>query len=176
MASQITSPPIVNSTVYSNADQRKHQSSASLAFVRGIHRWPVNSPHKWPVTRKMFPFDDVIIRWIQNIMVILWFLISSSKPLRKAMTNKCQRNRWEHFSLEFQGTLKRHSIKMWFKFKCPQNKSHHLGISKVNYIGRFYLILKVLRYQIITPVPVDALGTAIITPSSDKTLNKAFRL
>ena len=40
---------------------RKHQSSASLAFVRGIHRRPVNSPHKGPVTRKMFPFDDVIM-------------------------------------------------------------------------------------------------------------------
>ena len=48
--------------VYSNADHRKHQSSASLAFVRGIHRGPVNSPHKWPVTRKMFPFDDVIMK------------------------------------------------------------------------------------------------------------------
>ena len=44
-----------------NADQRKHQSSASLAFVRGIHRGPVNSPRKWPVTRKMFPFDDAIM-------------------------------------------------------------------------------------------------------------------
>ena len=61
MASQITSLTIVYSTVYSGADQRKHQSSASLAFVREIHRWPVNSPHKWPVTRKMFPFDDVIM-------------------------------------------------------------------------------------------------------------------
>ena len=60
-ASQITSLTIVFSTVYSDADQRKHQSSASLAFVRGIHRGPVNSPHKWPVTRKMFPFDDVIM-------------------------------------------------------------------------------------------------------------------
>ena len=40
---------------------RKHQSSVSLAFVWGIHRGPVNSPHKWPVTRKMFPFDDVIM-------------------------------------------------------------------------------------------------------------------
>ena len=59
IASQITSLTIVYSTVY--ADQRKHQSSASLAFVRGIHRGPVNSPRKWPVTRKMFPFDDVII-------------------------------------------------------------------------------------------------------------------
>ena len=42
---------------------KKHQSSASLAFVRGIHRWPVNSPHKGPVTREMFPFDDVIMYW-----------------------------------------------------------------------------------------------------------------
>ena len=45
----------------SGTAHRKHQSSASLAFVRGIHRWPVNSQHKWPVTRKMFPFDDVIM-------------------------------------------------------------------------------------------------------------------
>ena len=62
IASQITSLTIVFSTVYSDADQRKHQSSASLAFVRGIHRGPVNSPHKWPVTRKMCPFDDVIMK------------------------------------------------------------------------------------------------------------------
>ena len=61
IASQITSLTIVYSTVYSDADQRKHHSSASLAFVWGIHRGPVNSPHKWPVTRKMFPFDDVIM-------------------------------------------------------------------------------------------------------------------
>ena len=61
IASQITSLTIVYSTVYSDADQSKHQSSASLAFVWGIHRGPVNSPHKWPVTRKMFPFDDVIM-------------------------------------------------------------------------------------------------------------------
>ena len=61
MASQITSLTIVYSTVYSGADQSKHQSSASLAFMWGIHRGPVNSPHKWPVTQKMFPFDDVIM-------------------------------------------------------------------------------------------------------------------
>ena len=53
MASQITSFAIVYSTVYSGANQRKHQSPASLAFVRGIHRWPVNSLHKGPVTRQM---------------------------------------------------------------------------------------------------------------------------
>ena len=61
IASQITSLMIVYSIVYSAADQRKHQSSASLAFVRGIHRGPVNCPHKWPVTRKMFSSDDVIM-------------------------------------------------------------------------------------------------------------------
>ena len=59
IASQITRRTIVYSTVYSDADQRKNQSYVSQAFVRGIHRGPVNSPHKWPVTRKMFPFDDV---------------------------------------------------------------------------------------------------------------------
>ena len=61
IASQITGVSVVSSTACSDADQRKHQSSASLAFMRGIHRWPVNSPHKRPVTRKMFPFDDVIM-------------------------------------------------------------------------------------------------------------------
>ena len=44
-----------------SADQRNHQISAALAFARGIHRWPVNSPHKGPVTRKMFPFDEFIM-------------------------------------------------------------------------------------------------------------------
>ena len=58
---QITSLTIACSTVYSGADQRKHQNSASLSFVRGIHRRPVNFPQKGPVTRKMFPFDDVIM-------------------------------------------------------------------------------------------------------------------
>ena len=61
IASQISSLTIVYSTVYSGTDQRKHQSCASLAFVRGIHRGPVTSPHKGPVTRKMFTFDDVIM-------------------------------------------------------------------------------------------------------------------
>ena len=85
ISSQTTSLMIVYSTVYSDADERKHQSSTSLAFVRGIHQGPVNSPHKWPVRPKMFPFDDVImdpegavtmmILWHGNafcITVILW--------------------------------------------------------------------------------------------------------
>ena len=80
MASQITGVSIVYSTACLGADQRKHQSSASLAFVRGIHRWAGNSPHKGPVTRKMFPVDDVImvpdgpLSW--NIHTRLWCMYS----------------------------------------------------------------------------------------------------
>ena len=61
MTSQIIGVLIVCPTVCSGADQRKHQGSALLAFVKGIHRWPVDSPHKGPAKRKIFPFDDVII-------------------------------------------------------------------------------------------------------------------
>ena len=61
MASQIIGVSVVCSTFCLGTDQRNHQSSASLAFLRGFHRWPVISPHKGPVTRKMFPFDDVIV-------------------------------------------------------------------------------------------------------------------
>ena len=61
MASQFSSVSIVDSAVCSGADQRIYQSSASLAFVRGIHRWPVDSPHKGPVMRTKFPFDNVIM-------------------------------------------------------------------------------------------------------------------
>ena len=72
IASQITSVTIVYSIVYSDADQRKYQSSVSLAFVRGIHLGPVNSPHKWPITRKMFPYDDVIME------IPPWFRVFAS--------------------------------------------------------------------------------------------------
>ena len=80
MASQVTSLTIVYSSVYSGANQRKHQSSVSLAFGKGIHQWPVNFPHKGPVTRKMFPFDDVI-------MISLKFV---SLFLRVQLTNNIQ--------------------------------------------------------------------------------------
>ena len=80
MASQITGLKIAYSTVYSGADQRKHQSPALLAFVRGINRCPVNSPHKGPVTWKMFPFDDVImvislITSMQIAMLLYMYMI-----------------------------------------------------------------------------------------------------
>ena len=87
IASQITSLTIAYSTVYSDVDERKHQSSASLAFVWGIHRWPVNSPHKWPVTRKMFPFDDVIMscNWNKDCILKIWFGLQGAVSIRKTV-------------------------------------------------------------------------------------------
>ena len=61
MMSQITGIWTVCSLVCSGAHQRNHQSSVLLTFVRGIHQWLVDSPHKGPVTRKMFPFDYIIM-------------------------------------------------------------------------------------------------------------------
>ena len=105
--SQINSLTIVCSTVYSDADQRKHQSSATLAFVRGIPRWPVNSPHKWPVTRKMFPFDDVImnrnyISRQQTYSSWTW-RISSNNHVSRLIRPKAQctqRGKWPQAKLE----------------------------------------------------------------------------
>ena len=62
MTSQITRVSIIFSTVCSGTDQRKYQSYKPLAFVREIHRWREFYPKRGPVTRKMFPFDDVITR------------------------------------------------------------------------------------------------------------------
>ena len=67
-ASQFTTLTIVDSTIYLGTDQSKHQSSALLAFVRGIHWWPVNSLHKGPVMRKMFPFDGVIMNITHSVV------------------------------------------------------------------------------------------------------------
>ena len=61
MASQITSLTIVYSNFFHGQIKESIKAPASLAFVRGIHRWPMNSPHKGPVTRKIFQFDDVIM-------------------------------------------------------------------------------------------------------------------
>ena len=75
MVSQIAGVSIVHSTVCSGADQRKHQCSASLPFVRGIHRCPVIFPHKGPVTRKMFPFDDnITTRFLQRMLQLIELL------------------------------------------------------------------------------------------------------
>ena len=69
MASQITCVSIICLIICSGADQRKYQSSASMAFGRGMHQWLVDFPHKGIVTRKMFPFDDVIMHTIASVPV-----------------------------------------------------------------------------------------------------------
>ena len=108
VASQITSVSIVCLAVGSGADQWKHQSSASLSFVRGIHRSLVNSAHKRPVTRKMFPFDDVIMKKPQQSTTTcvcigpenhwayrklsLW---QTSQPSVRKKQSSCRYFRWE---------------------------------------------------------------------------------
>ena len=85
ISSQITNLAIVYSTVYSGADQGKHQSSSSLAFVRGSYRWPANSPHKGLVTRKMFSFDNVVMTLTKLIGIyhhgVSWVLRRSKSPI-----------------------------------------------------------------------------------------------
>ena len=87
IASQITSVTIVYSTVYSDADQRKHQSSASLAFVWGIHRGPVNSPHKWPV-------KNVSIWWRHHEMSLTWHTCISRCGIVIEASKQAEEQRW----------------------------------------------------------------------------------
>ena len=154
IASQITSLTIVYSTVYSDADQRKHQSSSSLAFVREIHRGPVNSPHKWPVTRKMFPFDDVImsfyfLKWIRHDGIAslkpsdaiwrptLWpilvqtmsFRLLSTQPLPETMLIYWWLDCREDTSMKFDLNFKKRGMKR------PSAKCRPLCVGKLTIIG-----------------------------------------
>ena len=121
VVSQITSISIVCSTVSSGADQRKHQSS--LAFVRGIHWWPVGEfPHKRPVTRKMFPFDDVImplvpVRVLKIVFSCCRFYrhIKNSYAKKKKKMPKLYR---QHFPKHFSDKM---SV---FWLKCHHMRPH----------------------------------------------------
>ena len=86
-APQISGLMVIFSTVYSDADQRKYQSSASLAFVRGIHRWPVYDPQKKASNAEKFPFDDVIMihSWFMNMAQ--WFQTKNDDQLTS--TKQC---------------------------------------------------------------------------------------
>ena len=86
MASQITSLAIVYLSFYSGADQSKHQSSASPAFVSGIRRRPVNYPHKGPVTWKIFPFNDVI----------MWCIVCDRRVMSILLPTRIQSSQWRH--------------------------------------------------------------------------------
>ena len=96
IVSQIIGASIVCSTACSGAYQRMHQSFASLAFVRGIHRWPVNSPHKGPVTRKMLPFDGVIMKLMTLKFELQYktFLSRTRKMRLEISSAKCRLSIW----------------------------------------------------------------------------------
>ena len=88
MASHIICVSSVCSTVCSGADQGKHQSrSTSLAFVREIHWWPVDSPHKGPVSWEIFPFDDVV----------MWFMLFFSHCRMFCISYHDDVIKWKHF-------------------------------------------------------------------------------
>ena len=129
VASQITSLTIVYSAVNSGADQRKHQSSASLAFVWGIHRWPVNSPHKGAVTQKMFPFDDVVMGKAAAgaaVLFHLYFLLLGYITINMYVTTHKNIYAWYDIFILDDGTDRRvilHVITM---------RSHFRGIVQCN--------------------------------------------
>ena len=95
MESQITSESTFCSNVCSDIYQRKHQSSVLLAplclesthhqwipFVKGIHRWWVDSPHKGPVTWKKIPFHDIImVIWDVQGIRLQCLSVGSHKPV-----------------------------------------------------------------------------------------------
>ena len=124
IASQITSLTIVYPTVHSDADQSKHQSSASLAFVWEIHRWPVNFPHKWPVTRKMFPFDDVIMEYDQLYMLHERSIMHVVYTLE--LTINAKYLSW-HFLRVFALSTERH-FRQRFLCIARKNKLMHVGM------------------------------------------------
>ena len=70
------------SIVCSGADWRKHQSPASLVFVRGIHRWPLESSHKGSVTWKCFHFmtSSRNVPWVWIIEAFVFCLSSKWWP------------------------------------------------------------------------------------------------
>ena len=116
MASQITSLMIVYSTVYSGTDQRKHEISAPLAFVRGMHRWQVNSPHRWLVTRKRFLLDDVIME--QNNGQ------STSRP-RHIWNAHC-----EYLSDNMSTMLRENFNQQHNLYRCYQSEIWHIPVTR----------------------------------------------
>ena len=179
LASQITSLTVVYSIFYSGVNQRKHQSSASLAFVREIHRGPVNFPHKWPVTRKMFPFDDVIMlrnAWwrhqMETVSALLAICAGNSPvpgefPAQRPVTRAFD----VIFDLRLNKRLSKQSWGWWFEtLSCSlwrhRNDAHRLewhrrGVlflsrSPVNFqfhTGQKLLIsIRIERFQIVAPV------------------------
>ena len=110
------------------ADQRKKQSSASLVLVRGIHRWPVNSPHKWPVKRKMFPFDDVImcLKWpVASTNTLISVELRTRKYMLNFLCNVC-----DEYNRAFKLSQKLHlkTGKLCKILSCWRKHGHALSL------------------------------------------------
>ena len=173
IASQITSPTIVYSTVYSDAEQREHQSSAPLAFERGIHRGPVNSPHKWPVTRKMFPSDDVMMTNLSPLITPdpaggqSGHLRGLSVPRHLRLWHAHSRPRGRHC----QGYAKRPGTSCgWNVSPCATPVGIHHGNGKYIVRCRYIAVNFFHTYSQKTPhsSPVRArYGLSLVHPSSD---------
>ena len=156
MASQIISLTIVYSTVYSDGDKKKHQNSASLAFMRGIHRRPVNSRHKWPVTRKMIPFDDVImsVSW-KSLVRVFWHLTN----LSDTFSNDQER----HFTYAVYMLPKGDCSD-----QCRQKKNHRRSLNW----RKLYLRSNILRKWYIG-MPLGGISAECTKFGGTKTRNKA---
>ena len=110
MTFQITSLTIVYSIVYSDADQIKHQSSASLVFVRGIHRWPVNSP-----AQKASNAENVSIWWRHHAPTTTITTPPTPSPLRNKMADISQATLQNAFSL-----MTLYEFQKWFYWSVVQ--------------------------------------------------------
>ena len=126
MVSQINGVSIVCSTVCSGADKKtKHESSASLAFVRGNRRSPIHSPHKDPVTQKMFEFDDVIINHIAqegSLPISQMIFLSTSKIRRiyRLVTYSHSNNKTGKIHISYKPLQWRHNGR-----ECISNHQPH---------------------------------------------------
>ena len=143
-ASQITSVSIVSSSVCSGTDQSKLQSSASLAFVRGIHRGPVNSPHKGPVTRKMSPFDCVIMGF--SFISAYCCLLQSSLSSRQCPAYELELEIWIIW-------------KLWVAW-VPID----ICISFVHSLSRLIHCLFMLQYELVAELFVEREAAAAKAP------------
>ena len=122
MASQITGISIVCSNVCSEAYQTKHESSLALAFVRGIHRSPVVSPNKLPVTRRMFQCDDVIANSTNKLTlkISIWMDHGVSSLTMCCVCDVIQNDKtWLKRPInQFQTDLGRTFLSMSYAHKC----------------------------------------------------------
>ena len=151
IASQITCVVIVCSTVCWRGDHRKNQRSTSLAFVRGIHQWLVDSPHKRPVMQKLFPLDDVIVtgpllqdNMIQCIEFMIFFFVADQMPLsimaQEITPDLSELQRFvagfptvPHWFIEDQSII---DFRMWVTFQNPFIWLTHWPPYKVNVIKK----------------------------------------